>query len=140
MKLFQELLLAINLHLPADMVGYWENTDNAIVIRKSIHHQSVGEILWYTTGFTVGEDVWYNGELFFAPNINAYCANLYPGSTLWETVIKPVPPLGTVCIDIEDETLITGFSVQMKNFGDCFLNSFHPLIKSNCTGTMDFTK
>ena len=139
-----ELSLAASLFnatpdLPKEIDGYWENSQHAVMIRRSNDPLSTGELVWYTTGYTMGEDVWYSGEIYYAPKIGAFCADLYPGNALWPTVMRPAFPLGTVCIDAIDNTLMVGYTVRIKDFEGCLFN-FSPSIKRECSGTIDLRK
>jgi len=126
---------------PNELSGYWENDRHAISINVTNNVFSAGEIVWYTTGFMVGEDVWYNGELYYSAEIDAYCADLtVVENTLLPTVLKPTPPLGTICMDVIDNTLLIGYSVEMRDFGNCLSMSWRPYISQRCDGNMDMFK
>ena len=137
--MIKEIILAGNVIASSaenlvELNGYWENSQHAVSINIT---NTSGEIIWYTTGFTVGEDVWYNGELYYSEYISAYCADLTPGNTILPTVLYPVPPLGTICMDVIDETLIIGYSVEMRDFGNCLFMTWNSYIPRKCSGNMD---
>lgn len=121
----------------SELGGYWENNNHAISIRVTNAPFNAGEVVWYTTGYTVGEDVWYNGELYYSAQIDAYCADMYPGNKFLPTVLKPSPPLGTICMDVIDETLLIGYSVKMRDFGNCIFMSWSSYLNQQCAGNMD---
>ena len=122
---------------PKDMRGYWEDESHAVFISLDHSSLSIGEINWYTTGYSLGQDVWYSGELYHSPKADAYCADLHYGKSIWSTVFKPTPSIGTVCFDVVGNVLLVGYSTKSPDFV-CPWNDFrHSINNGGCSGNLD---
>lgn len=135
MKLVLIVLFAIfaSVSQAYDIVGYWENDKFAAVV-------SDREIVLYGTNFSESSEQWFGGTFYHSPRIDAMCVDLIRGNSLYPTVsqISHVPS-GTLCLDVIDGVLISGFHVFDKNFLGCPVDSFHWLIfRKECSGVMDF--
>lgn len=91
--------------------GSWYNNFHSIAIIKSSMNRA--NYSWFFLDNN-GIQHHFNGQLYYIPKIEAYCGPMYKGNTLVTSVIKRVKPIGSICFDVIDNILVSGYSSTNK--------------------------
>ena len=92
---------------PDKLQGSWYNDSHSVALIKSSNDRAYYSWFFIDNNRTEHH---FNGQLYFIPGINAYCGPVYKGNTLITSVIKWEDPIGSICFDIIDGILVSGYS------------------------------
>lgn len=91
------------------LTGSWYNDMHSIAIIRSSTHRA--NYSWFFLDNNRTQH-YFNGQLYYIPSIEAYCGPVYKGNTLVISVIKREIAIGSVCFDIIDDILVSGYSTS----------------------------